>query len=44
MLDYAFYNPSSLVLKEFGWIEEELAAEGIEIEWVWSAGSNKANE
>ena len=44
VLDYAFYNPSSLVLKEFGWIEEELAADGIEIEWVWSAGSNKANE
>ncbi|MCO5222595.1 MAG: aliphatic sulfonate ABC transporter substrate-binding protein [Thermomicrobiales bacterium] len=44
VLDYAFYNPSSLVLKEFGWIEEDVAADGVEIEWVWSAGSNKANE
>jgi sulfonate transport system substrate-binding protein len=44
VLDYAFYNPSSLVLKDKGWIEEDLAADGIDIEWVWSAGSNKANE
>ncbi len=44
VLDYAFYNPSSLVLKEFGWIEEDLAADGVDVEWVWSAGSNKANE
>ena len=43
-LDYAYYNPSSLVLKTFGWLEEEFAGEEIEIEWVWSAGSNKANE
>ena len=44
VLDYAFYNPSSLVLKDKGWIEEDLAADGVEVEWVWSAGSNKANE
>ena len=44
VLDYAFYNPSSLVLKEKGWIEEDLAADGVDVEWVWSAGSNKANE
>jgi sulfonate transport system substrate-binding protein len=43
-LDYAYYNPSSLVLRHFGWLEETFAEEGIEIEWVWSAGSNKANE
>jgi sulfonate transport system substrate-binding protein len=43
-LDYAYYSPSSLVLKKFGWIEEDLAADGIEVEWTWSAGSNKANE
>ena len=24
-LDYAYYNPSSLVLRKFGWLEEELA-------------------
>lgn len=44
VLDYAFYNPSSLVLKEFGWLEADLAADGVDVEWVWSAGSNKANE
>jgi sulfonate transport system substrate-binding protein len=43
-LDYAYYNPSSLVLRRFGWLEEDLATEGVEIEWTWSAGSNKANE
>jgi len=43
-IDYAYWNPSSLVLREFGWLEEEFSAEGTEFEWVWSAGSNKANE
>jgi sulfonate transport system substrate-binding protein len=43
-LDYAYYNPSSLVLRKFGWLEEELAKENITVEWVLSAGSNKANE
>jgi sulfonate transport system substrate-binding protein len=43
-LDYAYYNPSSLVLRRFGWLEEDLKPEGIKVEWVWSAGSNKANE
>ncbi len=41
-LDYAFWNPSSLVIRDQGWLEEEF--EGSEVEWVWSAGSNKANE
>lgn len=43
-LDYAYYNPSSLVLRKFGWLEEELTKEDIQVEWVLSAGSNKANE
>jgi sulfonate transport system substrate-binding protein len=43
-LDYAYYNPSSLVLRRFGWLEEALAEQGIGVEWVLSAGSNKANE
>lgn len=43
-LDYAYYNPLSLVLKKEGWLEEALAADGIGVEWVLSAGSNKANE
>jgi sulfonate transport system substrate-binding protein len=43
-LDWAYYNPVSLVLKENGWVEEALADEGIAVDWVQSAGSNKALE
>lgn len=43
-LDYAYYNPVSLVLKEKGWLEEELKADGIDVVWVQSLGSNKALE
>jgi sulfonate transport system substrate-binding protein len=43
-VDYAYYNPSSLVMRRFGWLEEEFGPDGTEIEWVLSAGSNKANE
>jgi sulfonate transport system substrate-binding protein len=43
-LDYATYNLSSLVLQKNGWLEQEFAPEGITIKWVFSAGSNKANE
>ncbi|SDM18725.1 aliphatic sulfonate ABC transporter substrate-binding protein [Sediminibacillus halophilus] len=43
-LDYAYYSPTSLVLKKFGWAEEEFEEEGIDIEWALSQGSNKALE
>lgn len=43
-LDYATYNPSSLVLKKFGWLEEDLSKDGVAVKWLFSAGSNKANE
>src|SRR5215212_3258648 len=43
-LDYAYYNPSSLALRRFAWLEESLQEQGIGVEWVLSAGSNKANE
>ena len=43
-LDYATYNPSSLVLQKQGWLEEALKADGVTVKWVFSAGSNKANE
>ncbi|MCQ2000349.1 aliphatic sulfonate ABC transporter substrate-binding protein [Arthrobacter zhaoxinii] len=43
-LDFATYNPLSLIIKDQGWLEEELAADGVTVEWVQSAGSNKANE
>jgi sulfonate transport system substrate-binding protein len=43
-LDYATYNLSSLVLKKQGWLDADLAKDGIAVRWVFSAGSNKANE
>jgi sulfonate transport system substrate-binding protein len=43
-LDFATYNPVSLLLKERGLLEKEFAADGISIRWVQSAGSNKALE
>src|SRR5205085_12342160 len=43
-MDYATYNPVSLLLKEQGLLEKELAADKIAIEWTFSAGSNKALE
>lgn len=43
-LDYAYYNPISLLLKEKGWLEEEFARDGIEIRWTLSQGSNRALE
>lgn len=43
-LDYASYNPVSLLLKERGLLEKEFAADGITIRWVQSLGSNKALE
>ncbi|TQL00964.1 aliphatic sulfonate ABC transporter substrate-binding protein [Cellulomonas sp. SLBN-39] len=42
-IDFATYNPLSLVIKEQGWLEEELG-DDVTVTWVQSAGSNKANE
>jgi sulfonate transport system substrate-binding protein len=43
-IDFATYNPLSLVIKQNGWLEKALSAKGIAVNWVKSAGSNKANE
>jgi len=43
-LDYAYYSPSSLVLRRFGWLEEDYRRDGIPVRWVLSAGSNRALE
>jgi sulfonate transport system substrate-binding protein len=42
-IDYAYYNPPSLVLKQNGWLEEALKPSGTQVQWVLSLGSNKAN-
>ena len=39
-IDFATYNPLSLIIREQGWLEEA----GVDVNWVQSAGSNKANE
>lgn len=43
-IDWATYNPVSMLLKEKGWLEEEFAKDEIAINWVQSLGSNKALE
>jgi sulfonate transport system substrate-binding protein len=43
-IDWATYNPVSLVLKQKGLLEKEFAKDGISIVWVQSVGSNKALE
>jgi sulfonate transport system substrate-binding protein len=43
-IDWATYNPVSMVLKERGLLEKEFAKDGIGIVWVQTLGSNKALE
>jgi sulfonate transport system substrate-binding protein len=43
-IDWATYNPVSIVLKNQGLLEKEFEKDGIKIRWVQSAGSNKALE
>jgi sulfonate transport system substrate-binding protein len=39
-IDWATYNPVSMVLRQKGLLEKEFAKDGISIVWVQSAGSN----
>ena len=39
-IDFATYNPLSLIIKNQRWLEDQ----GLQVNWVQSAGSNKANE
>ena len=43
-IDWATYNPVSMVLKQKGLLEKEFAKDGIGVRWVQSLGSNKALE
>ncbi|HRJ69334.1 MAG TPA: aliphatic sulfonate ABC transporter substrate-binding protein [Beijerinckiaceae bacterium] len=43
-LDWATYNPLSLIIRDNKWLEEDFAKESVAIRWVQSAGSNKALE
>lgn len=41
-IDFATYNPLSLLLKESGYLEQALAAEGIQVKWRQSRSSSHA--
>lgn len=43
-VDFATYNPLSLILRDQKLLEQEFAKDGIAIRWVQSLGSNKALE
>ncbi|XHR30462.1 MAG: aliphatic sulfonate ABC transporter substrate-binding protein [Chthoniobacteraceae bacterium] len=43
-LDYAYWSPTGLVLKEKKFLEDDLAKDNIKVEWVFSQGSNKSLE
>ena len=43
-IDWATYNPVSMLLKDKGFLEKEFAKDGITIRWVQTLGSNKALE
>jgi sulfonate transport system substrate-binding protein len=43
-IDWATYNPVSMLLKDKGWLEREFKDDGISVTWVQSLGSNKALE
>jgi hypothetical protein len=40
-LDFATYNPVSLVLKDQGLLERDFAKDGIAVRWVQSLGCNR---
>lgn len=43
-IDYAYWNPLSLVVRDQACLENALSEQGVTVEWVLSTGSNKANE
>lgn len=42
-IDYATYNPLSLIIKQQGWLEKEFGGK-VTVNWVKSAGSAAANQ
>lgn len=43
-LDYAYYAPESVIVKKNHWLEDELKANGTDVRWVLSRGSNNSLE
>src|SRR5690554_8218056 len=43
-LDYAYYSPPSLMIRDQGWLEEHFAEQNRSVKWVLSRGSNNSLE
>lgn len=43
-LDFANYSPQSLIIKKFGWLEDEFRPDNVAVKWVFSQGSNRSLE
>ena len=43
-LDYAYWSPVGLVLRNRGFLEEDLAKDNVRVSWIFSLGSNKSME
>jgi len=43
-LDYAYWAPESVVIKNKGWLEEAFRPQGATVQWVFSRGSNTSLE
>jgi sulfonate transport system substrate-binding protein len=43
-IDWATYNPVSIVIRTQGLLEKEFEKDGTKVRWVQSLGSNKALE
>jgi sulfonate transport system substrate-binding protein len=41
-VDYADYNPLSLIIRKFNWLEHEFKPDNVSIRWVYSPASNFA--
>ena len=41
-IDWATYNPVSMLLKDKGWFEKEFAKDGIKIRWVQTHRRNNS--
>lgn len=43
-IDYATYNPLSLIIKKEGWLDAALKKQDVTVKWVLSSGSSQANQ